>query len=221
METVFGGKSSRGWSHGRSDVDALRTHGHAAGSAYRPTMPRLVLINGAPGSGKSTLAHRLAQRAPLDLALDVDAIKHALGRWDTHTADAGSQARRLALALTNQHLSDEHDVYLGQFLARTDFIDQLEQLASRVGAGFVECVLIVDAGTLLSRLEHRAAAPQRPEHRVNAPLVTPKDVPAFVKSMQDLLLQRPSAMRIDASGDVEETLRFLEQQLTSPSGPRD
>lgn len=100
----------------------------AAGVAYRPNMPRLVLINGAPGTGKSTLAHRLAQRAPLDLALDVDAIKHALGQWDTHTSDAGLQARRLALALASQHLADDHDVYVGQFLARTDFINQLELL---------------------------------------------------------------------------------------------
>ena len=44
-------------------------------------MTRLVLINGAPGSGKSTLADGLAQNQPMTLALDVDVIKHSLGRW--------------------------------------------------------------------------------------------------------------------------------------------
>ena len=50
------------------------------------TVPRLVLINGAPGSGKSTLARRYAQDHPLTLALDIDRVRGMLGRWlDTPT----------------------------------------------------------------------------------------------------------------------------------------
>jgi predicted kinase len=74
---------------------------------------RLVLINGAPGSGKSTLAHLLAQDEPLTLALDVDAIKHSLGQWQSATPAAGITARRLAVALAAEHLRQGHDVLVG------------------------------------------------------------------------------------------------------------
>ena len=43
--------------------------------------PTLLLLNGAPGSGKSTLAALLTAERPGALALDIDAIKHSLGRW--------------------------------------------------------------------------------------------------------------------------------------------
>jgi adenylate kinase family enzyme len=57
---------------------------------------RLVLINGTPGSGKSTVAAALADRVPMMLALDVDGIKHALGRWEDDATAAGHHARWLA-----------------------------------------------------------------------------------------------------------------------------
>ena len=60
-------------------------------------MTRLVLINGAPGSGKSTLADGLAQDQPMTLALDVDVIKHSLGRWSDDLLASGLHARRLSL----------------------------------------------------------------------------------------------------------------------------
>ena len=41
-------------------------------------MARLVLVNGAPGSGKSTLSQELARGLPNALAIDLDAIKHAI-----------------------------------------------------------------------------------------------------------------------------------------------
>lgn len=79
-------------------------------------MPRLVLINGAPGSGKSTLAHLLAQDEATTLALDVDALKYALGCWERDPTTAGLRAQ-------------------------TRFIDQL---AAHLATDFVEIVLILD-----------------------------------------------------------------------------
>lgn len=73
---------------------------------------RLVLINGAPGSGKSTLAHRLAQDRPLTLALDVDVLKHSLGRWGDDVRISGLHARRLSLVLVREHLDTGYDVVL-------------------------------------------------------------------------------------------------------------
>lgn len=176
-------------------------------------MARLVLLNGAPGVGKSTLALRLAQDLPLTLALDVDTLKHALGQWDCDPHTAGLQARRLALALAAEHLRGGHDVVVGQYLAKVAFIEQLEQLARDLGAAFVDIVLELDAGPLAERLAARTAMPDRPEHRVNARLVAPSDAPALVASVRGLRLERPAAITVDASGDVEQVLARLRTAL--------
>ena len=149
--------------------------------------------------------------------LDIDAVKHSLGRWDSDPAAAGRQARRLALALIRQHVADGHDVYLGQFLARPEFISQLEDLARVAAAQFVEFVLIVDPATLRSRVEYRAAHPQRASDQINASQVSADDVPALVQSMNALLSQRPNAIPVDASGTLEETVVALRHHLTRPS----
>ena len=94
-------------------------------------MTRLVLINGAPGSGKSTLADGVAQNQPMTLALDVDVIKHSLGCWSDDLLASGLHARRLSLALAREQLNAGYDVVLGQYLARTPFIEDLERLAQR------------------------------------------------------------------------------------------
>lgn len=178
-------------------------------------MARLTLINGAPGSGKSTLAHLLAQDEPLTLALDIDVIKHSLGQWDLDMNGAGQAARRLAVAMVVEQLSSGSDVIVGQFLARPEFIEQLEALASGHNADFVEVVLSVDQPGLRSRLEQRAVSPQRSEHLVNAALVTPSDVPVLVQTMEDLVELRPSAVVIDANGSLTSTLQLIRKSLTA------
>lgn len=173
----------------------------------------MVLINGVPGSGKSTLAQLLAQDKPLDLALDVDAVKHSLGRWDLDMTAAGYHARRLALAVADEQLASGHDVYVGQFLAMTEFIEQLQATAERRGATFVEFVLTVDEATLRDRLAHRAEHPDRPEHSVNAALVSIDEIPDLIRAIKELAVRRPAAHRVDASGSIETTLSRIRQQL--------
>jgi Zeta toxin. len=175
---------------------------------------QIVLINGAPGSGKSTLAQLLAEDIRLALALNIDVIKHSLGQWETHATRAGQQARRLALAMADEHVGAGNDVIIGQYLARIDFIEQLEHLAQRRGADFIEFVLVLDKRTLLSRLEHRAVQPNRSEHEVNARLVSAGDVPDLVSSMERLLAQRPSAISIDASGTPADTVGLIRRHLS-------
>jgi predicted kinase len=174
----------------------------------------VILINGAPGAGKSTIAHLLAQRSHLTLALDVDNIKHALGQWDVDAATAGLRARQLALAMAADHIAAGHDVVLGQYLARTDFIIQLEDLARSTTATFWEFVLMVDADTIAARLGQRARRPERPEHAVNARLVSPGDAPDLVRSMELLIARRPSSILIDSSRTAARAAEIISRRLS-------
>jgi predicted kinase len=176
-------------------------------------MSCLVLINGAPGSGKSTLADGLAQDQPMTLALDVDIIKHSLGRWNDDHLASGLHARRLALALAREQLGAGYDVVIGQYLARTDFIETLEHLTAEVHARFFEFVLDLDAATLAQRLAGRANAPSRREHVVNNRLVAPDDAACLVSSLDRLRATRPRAVWVDARGSLPATLDLLRAEL--------
>jgi predicted kinase len=180
-------------------------------------MACLVLINGAPGSGKSTIADALAQDKPMTLALDVDGIKHSLGRWDEDPLASGLHARRLTLSLADEQLRAGFDVVIGQYLARVQFIEDLEQLAERHGARFCEFVLDLDAAALTKRLAERASNPDRFEHVVNNRLVGPNDADALVQTIESLRHRRPRAFWVDASGSVASTLDILRTALRAPT----
>ena len=177
------------------------------------TVTRLILINGAPGSGKSTLAAALAQDSAMTLALDVDAIRHSLGRWREDTQASGLHARALSLALAREQLASGHDVLLGQFLAKTVFIEQLEALAAALGVRFVELILDLEPRLLAERLATRREAPSRAEHAVNNDLVGPDDAQRLVESLDVLHRTRPRAVWVDAQGSVASTLDRLRAAL--------
>lgn len=160
------------------------------------------------------MAQALAQDGQLALALDVDSIKHSLGRWAESPSASGLHARRLSLALAGEQLKAGYDAILGQYLARTAFIDDLAALAERLDARFFEVILDVDASTLAGRLASRARDPDRPEHVVNNQRVGPDDAGRLVLSMENLRRARPDAILIDARGSRSSTLGLLRQALT-------
>jgi predicted kinase len=184
---------------------------------YGLAMTRLVLINGAPGSGKSTIAHALALEKSMTLALDIDGIKHSLGRWDEDPLASGLHARRLTLALASEQLRAGFDVVISQYLARSPFIGDLERLAERHGAQFYEFVLDLDAAVLARRLAERASNPDRLEHAVNNRLVGPEDADALVQTIEPLRQRRPRACWVDAAGSLSSTLDILRAALPAPT----
>lgn len=179
-------------------------------------MPRLVLINGAPGSGKSTVAATLAQERPLTFALDVDTVKHALGRWDEDALRSGTHARRLSVAMAREQLISGLDIIVGQYLARAPFIEELEGLADECGAQFHEFVLDLDAIALAARLAARVASPDRPEHEVNNRLVSPDDAVELAHTLDWVRQARPNAVWVDARGSLAATARLIRARLGQP-----
>lgn len=182
-------------------------------------LARLVLINGAPGSGKSTVARALAERESaggadsLALALDIDQLKHALGGWEADQTASGRHARRLAVALADTQLRSGRQVFVGQYLERPEFVEELDALARRCSAPFHEFVLDVDAERLAARLRTRAAAPSRPEHAINSRLVGPDDAADLIRSLEVLLTGRPWTIRIDATGTLDDTVESIAAAL--------
>lgn len=175
----------------------------------------LLLINGAPGSGKSTIANRVAASRPMALALDIDLIKHSLGSWHNDPYASGVQARRLAVAMSRQHLQDGYDVIIGQYLARPDFILDLERLADDCGARWVEVILHLDPPSLAERIQRRHLTPDRTEHAVNNTLVSPNDAPALAASIAHLHAQRPHAVVINAHGTLDDVASAVGGALRS------
>jgi hypothetical protein len=148
------------------------------------------------------------------LALDIDQIKHSLGGWEDDATASGLHARRLALVMAGEQLRSGNDVFVGQYLVRTDFIESLEDLADRRAASFHEFVLQVDAERLARRLDRRAQSPSRPEHVVNSRIVGPADAPALVRSLTDLRTSRPGATWVDANGTLDETVASISAAIT-------
>lgn len=114
-------------------------------------------LNGPPGIGKSTLARRYVHDHPLAFCLDIDGFRSLIGRWDEQEQESGRLARRMALAMAREHLSNGHDVVVPQLVAKPEFVTEMKNLAAEVGARFYELVLLDDRDRAAARFEARAA----------------------------------------------------------------
>jgi predicted kinase len=171
----------------------------------------LILLNGPPASGKSTLADRLVEMRPLALNLDLDVIRGQLGRWLDQPTEAGLAARALAISMIDTHLHADNDVVVPQFLARSDFIQQLEISATDADAEFVEISLEVTRSEAVKAFEHRRQSSTRSIHQDAAKLVdrSPSADPIgeLYDALQLLLETRSRCHRITVDrGDIDATL---------------
>lgn len=177
-------------------------------------MTRLVLLNGAPASGKSTLARRYAAAHPLALALDIDVVRGMLGDWLNRPIDAGLLARAMALRMVRAHLGSGHDVVVPQFLGRTEFAIELEQVAAEVGVEFVEVVLLSSAQDVVERFSERSMRPGAQEHRDATALQDRcgglAELPVLYQRLLDVVAARPRTRIVrTVVGEVESAYRDL------------
>jgi len=174
--------------------------------------PRLVLLNGPPGIGKTTLARRYVLDRPLALALDIDTLRRALGRWETDQESAGQLARGLALAMIRTHLAAGHDVVVPQYVARTEFLDTLAAAAEAGGGRFAEVYLTDTRAAALERFEARAGDEAAAEHHAEAArnVGGRTGLAAMVDRIEAVRTQRAGAISVSTrAGEIEESYRAL------------
>ena len=120
--------------------------------------------------------------------------------------------------MARTHLAAGHDVVIPQFLGRPEFIEQLELLASSVGARFVEIALVVDRQDALDAFAERRAARTVQAHLDAAALVDRSGSDDPVGEMWDrytrLLATRSAAHRVEVRrGDIDGTVAEVERVL--------
>lgn len=177
---------------------------YGSGASSRSTVievQSLVLLNGPPSSGKSTLARRWVLGHPLALNLDIDVVRGLLGAWAETLDESGVAVCRLAIAMATTHLADGHDVIVPQFLAREQFIVELEATARATSARFIEIALIVSRAEILRAFTSRSAAPENQQHRDARELMERTGGVDALGEMHDmftkLLETRPNACRVN------------------------
>jgi len=174
----------------------------------------LILLNGPPASGKSTLAERLVAMRPLALNLDIDLIRGQLGGWLNQPTEAGLAARALTISMIDTHLHSGRDVVVPQFVARSEFIDQLKSSAARADASFIEIALQLPRAEAASAFESRRKRPTSSTHQDAADLVDRADTTDPLGEMHDALQlfldERESVHRIEVvRGNIDSTLATL------------
>jgi predicted kinase len=185
-------------------------------------MTLLIHLNGLPGVGKTTLARLYSDEHPLALNLDVDLIRRALGQWQAHPTDSGVQARRLAIAAIGVHLHEGFDVVVPQFLARPDFLLDLQNVASETGSQFVEILLAAPLNTVKRRFQDRTDRAVDPQHIEAAQMIGSQGSGAALdvmnRDLQVLVRNRVHLVVVDTEGlTSEQSYQLMMRSLAEAS----
>lgn len=137
-----------------------------------------------------------------------------LGNWMEHPTKSGLLARGLAVVLAREHLDAGHDVLVPQYLGRLEFIEMLEQVATKVGATFLEFALVSDRDDVVRRFERRSATSYHPSHQEAAELQRRSGGREQLAATHDkvvaVVASRPSTRVITSTdGDIESAYAEL------------
>jgi len=152
------------------------------------------------------------------LNLDIDVVRGLLGQWSDHPTQAGLLARRMALGMARIALGAGCDVIVPQFLARPEFVTELEHLTGELDARFVEVALIATKDEMRAWFATRSAAPGTAAQEDAQLLVDRLGGPAALDRMYDdfvhLIASRPRTQTLPARrGHLDSTFRHLQRLL--------
>jgi predicted kinase len=186
-------------------------------------MAHLIHLNGLPGVGKSTLARRYVEEHRFALNLDVDLLRRSLGQWQEHPA-SGLQARRLAIAAIRMHLRDGFDVVVPQFLARPDFLVDLDEVAAGTSAEFIEVWLRAPLDVVKRRFRDRTDAAMEPQHLEAARMIGSRGsddaLDEMSRDLEVFLRHRSGLIAVDTDElSSEQSYRLLMASLPSAAAP--
>lgn len=159
------------------------------------------------------------------LNLDVDLLRRSLGQWQEHPA-SGLQARRLAIAAIRMHLRDGSDVVVPQFLARPDFLVDLDEVATDTNAEFIEVWLRAPLDVVKRRFRDRTDAAREPQHLEAAQMIESRGsddaLDEMSRDLEKLLCNRNRLIAVDTDRLASEpSYRLLMAALPSAAPPAD
>ena len=170
-------------------------------------MATLIHLNGPSGVGKSTLAQRYVDDHPGVLNLEIDTVVSLIGGWRNDFFGTLSPARSIALAMAESHLRNDGDVVMPQLVTSVTEAQRLEDASERAGAQYVEMALWVDVAEQVARFRGKAACSEvaaRIERAIDAE-GGDSVLERIHEHFSTYTQQRPAALLLDVSADVEES----------------
>lgn len=152
----------------------------------------------------------------LTLALEIDSKRGSLGQWEKDPYASGIAARRLAVSMIRTHADAGFNVIVPQYLARAEFVQELEDVARSSSTMFHEVVLVSSADEASRRFAGRASSPEQ-NHRDAYMLQSRKKalpIQAMYEAMIDMARLRRGTIYVESlPGRIEETLACLRASL--------